>query len=316
MIHHSADQEWTQRWATRRSALMMRHLSTSSISCAWEAEFQTLPDSRNVWWHETTLIFIFNLSLYTVTFIPLFDQETEDIWQRVPNIQGFLGGGAKYPTVWWGFQFSRGARFPRKYYMGVPDFQGCQISCDTGISPKPYKLWTWDLYHWIQQRLRFKRLCRNIMTTASDLERRMSPWIQQCFIVLVHMCKIMLGDLDADICPIYCWKAWVILRPLICRPPLQYTLTDHVLLFFTLCVPLEWGYTFTTRATICTLTYPTKFLAVLQGHNIWQSQDAYSLSRCYEPVYKTSWSQARNSQEAWPCLSDNGCGHPRSHLNP
>jgi len=22
-------------------------------------------------------------------------------------------------------------------------------------SPEPYKLWTWDLYHWIQQRLKF-----------------------------------------------------------------------------------------------------------------------------------------------------------------
>ena len=39
-----------------------------------------------------------------------------------------------------------------------------------GISPEPYKLWTWDLHHWIQQRLRFKRVCRNIVTTPSDLE--------------------------------------------------------------------------------------------------------------------------------------------------
>ena len=55
MIHHSAEREWTQRWATRRSALMTRHLSTSSISYAWEVRFQTLPDSRNVRWHETIL---------------------------------------------------------------------------------------------------------------------------------------------------------------------------------------------------------------------------------------------------------------------
>ena len=39
-----------------------------------------------------------------------------------------------------------------------------------GISPKPYKLWTWHLHHWIQQRLRFKRMCRNIVTTPLDLE--------------------------------------------------------------------------------------------------------------------------------------------------
>ena len=39
-----------------------------------------------------------------------------------------------------------------------------------GISPEPYKLWTWDLHHWIQQRLKFKRMCRNIVTTPSDLE--------------------------------------------------------------------------------------------------------------------------------------------------
>jgi len=24
-----------------------------------------------------------------------------------------------------------------------------------GTFPEPYKLWTWYLYHWIQQRLRF-----------------------------------------------------------------------------------------------------------------------------------------------------------------
>jgi len=39
-----------------------------------------------------------------------------------------------------------------------------------GISPEPYKLWTWNLHYWIQQRLRFERMCRNIVTTPSDLE--------------------------------------------------------------------------------------------------------------------------------------------------
>jgi len=43
------------------------------------------------------------------------------------------------------------------------------LICGT-ISPEPYKLWTWDLHHWIQQRLRFKKMCRNIVTTPSDLE--------------------------------------------------------------------------------------------------------------------------------------------------
>ena len=43
------------------------------------------------------------------------------------------------------------------------------LICGT-ISPEPYKLWTWDLYHWIEQRLRFKRFCRNIVTTPSALE--------------------------------------------------------------------------------------------------------------------------------------------------
>ena len=29
-----------------------------------------------------------------------------------------------------------------------------------GITPEPYKLWTWHVHHWIQQRLRYKRMCR------------------------------------------------------------------------------------------------------------------------------------------------------------
>jgi len=28
------------------------------------------------------------------------------------------------------------------------------VDCGT-ITPEPYTLWTWDLHHWIQQRLRF-----------------------------------------------------------------------------------------------------------------------------------------------------------------
>ena len=43
------------------------------------------------------------------------------------------------------------------------------LICGT-ISPEPYKLWTWDLYHWIQQRLTFKRMCRNTVTTPSDVK--------------------------------------------------------------------------------------------------------------------------------------------------
>ena len=38
------------------------------------------------------------------------------------------------------------------------------------ISPEPFKVWTWQLHNWIQQRLRFKRMCRNIVTTLLDLE--------------------------------------------------------------------------------------------------------------------------------------------------
>ena len=38
------------------------------------------------------------------------------------------------------------------------------------ISPKPYKLWTWHLHHWIQPQLRFKMMCRNIVTASSGLE--------------------------------------------------------------------------------------------------------------------------------------------------
>ena len=48
-------------------------------------------------------------------------------------------------------------------------FGSCGWIC-AGISPEPYKLWTWDLHHWIQQRLTFKRMCRNTVTTPSDLE--------------------------------------------------------------------------------------------------------------------------------------------------
>jgi len=36
------------------------------------------------------------------------------------------------------------------------------------MSPEPDNLWTWD--HWIQQRLKLKVLCRNTVTTPSDLE--------------------------------------------------------------------------------------------------------------------------------------------------
>ena len=39
------------------------------------------------------------------------------------------------------------------------------------ISPESYNLWTWDLHHWIQQRLRFVSACGSIPTTPSDLEQ-------------------------------------------------------------------------------------------------------------------------------------------------
>ena len=48
-------------------------------------------------------------------------------------------------------------------------FGWCGWIC-AGISPEPYKLWTRDFHHWIQQRLRFKRMCKNIVTTSSDMD--------------------------------------------------------------------------------------------------------------------------------------------------
>ena len=44
-----------------------------------------------------------------------------------------LAGGAINSTVMRGASFPEGgSSFPRKNCMGVPDFLGCQISCDNG----------------------------------------------------------------------------------------------------------------------------------------------------------------------------------------
>ena len=70
------------------------------------------------------------------------------------------------------------------------------LICGT-ISPEPYKLWTWDLYHWIQQRLRFKRMLEILWQPHQVWSYE--PLNSTMFDSLVHMCKIVLGDLDADI---------------------------------------------------------------------------------------------------------------------
>ena len=91
---------------------------------------------------------IFNLSLYTVIFISLLilfkklrGQISWDFWLGVPNILGFLTGGAKYPRILGrgvpnilGF-LAGGAKYPRIFgggcqisysLMGVPVFlKGC-----------------------------------------------------------------------------------------------------------------------------------------------------------------------------------------------
>ena len=38
------------------------------------------------------------------------------------------------------------------------------------ISPKPYNLWMWNLYHGRQQRLAFIRACWNTLTSTKDLK--------------------------------------------------------------------------------------------------------------------------------------------------
>ena len=82
-----------------------------------------------------------------------------------------------------------------------------------GISPEPYKLWTWNLHHWIQQRWGFKRMCRNIVTTPSDLElwapevNRISwiwlVWVNSCW----HISRTLQAT-DTETCTIGYSKYW------------------------------------------------------------------------------------------------------------
>jgi len=68
-----------------------------------------------------------------------------------------------------------------------------------GISSEPYKLWTWDLHHWIQQRLRFKSMCRNIVTTPSYLELWAPEFnhITWIWFVWVNLCWHISWNLQA-----------------------------------------------------------------------------------------------------------------------
>ena len=67
------------------------------------------------------------------------------------------------------------------------------------ISPEPYKLWTWDLHHWIQQRLTFKRMCRNTVTTPSDLElwAREISYVSWIWFMWVNLCWHISWTLQA-----------------------------------------------------------------------------------------------------------------------
>ena len=68
-----------------------------------------------------------------------------------------------------------------------------------GISPEPYKLWTWDLRHWIQQRLMFKRMCRNTVTTPSDLElwTREISYVSWIWFMWLNLCWHISWTLQA-----------------------------------------------------------------------------------------------------------------------
>ena len=77
-------------------------------------------------------------------------------------------------------------------------FSLCGWIC-AGIFPKPYKLWTWDLHHWIQQRLRFKMMCRNIVTTPSDLKlwTHEISYVQWIWFAWVNLCWHISWSLQA-----------------------------------------------------------------------------------------------------------------------
>ena len=63
------------------------------------------------------------------------------------------------------------------------------------ISPEHNKLWTWDLHHWILQRLKFERVCRNTVTTLSDLEL----WTRE----VSHISWIWFGWVNS-----WCYISW------------------------------------------------------------------------------------------------------------
>ena len=49
------------------------------------------------------------------------------------------------------------------------DFGANGYTCVT-VSPEPFPLWTWNLYNWTQQGLRFIKTCLSMVTFPSHLE--------------------------------------------------------------------------------------------------------------------------------------------------
>ena len=58
------------------------------------------------------------------------------------------------------------------------------------ISPKCYHPWTWDLNRWMQQRLKFIRLCKSIVTSPSDMELWACE-INHFFMILMQIGKFV-----------------------------------------------------------------------------------------------------------------------------
>ena len=94
------------------------------------------------------------------------------------------------------------------------------------ISPESYDLWTWDLHHWIQQRLRFVNTCGSIVTTPSDLEQwapRLNQYAWIWFTWVNSYCHISwtllpmdmrLAPLDTTKMEVYNYKdVWIVTTP-------------------------------------------------------------------------------------------------------
>ena len=80
------------------------------------------------------------------------------------------------------------------------------LICGT-ISLEPYKLWTWDLYHWIQQRLTFKWMCRNNCDNPISFGA-MDPWNQLCFMDLVNLGWLICGTIFPEPYKLWTWDLY------------------------------------------------------------------------------------------------------------